>query len=69
MNYVLAIMVIALLAWPLRSVMRSEDDPFGGGHTLCGISDRLLALLLYATLFVGTTVAYIAGVRPRPRRV
>ena len=45
MFYVVFITAISFCAWPLRSVLRAESDPFGGGYTACGLSDRLAVKL------------------------
>ena len=63
MFYVVFIIAISLGAWPLRTALRSEDDPFGGGHSICGLPDRLLALILYGTIFLLSHGFYLFGVR------
>lgn len=36
MWYVVFILATAVFIWPLRTAMRGEDDPFGGGACFCG---------------------------------
>ena len=66
MFYIVFIIAISLGAWPLRTALRSEDDPFGGGHSICGLPDRLLALILYGTIFLLSHGFYLFGVRVPP---
>ena len=62
MFYVVFLIACSACAWPLRTAMRGEDDPFGGGHSLCGLSDRLAAVLLYNSIFFVSFVLYVCGV-------
>ena len=61
MFYVVFITAVSFAAWPLRSVMRLEDDPFGGSTSIFGMQDRLLCLILYGTLFAASYLTYLVG--------
>ena len=64
MFYVLAIMIVALFAWPLRSCLRNAADPFGSTRAadcFC-VPDRLGCLLLYSSLWLTAVVAYLADI-------
>jgi len=64
MFYVLATMILALFAWPLRSCLRNAADPFGSTRAadcFC-VPDRLGCLLLYSSLWLTAVVAYVADI-------
>lgn len=66
MSYVAFIVGASVLLWPLRTAMRGEDDPFGGGTALAFggsfyVADRLLCMLLYNCAFAVCFGLYVVG--------
>jgi len=61
MFYVVMIVLVSFLGWPIRAVMRLEDDPYGGNMTLCGLSERLCVLVLYGGCFAACYFLYVLG--------
>jgi hypothetical protein len=61
MFYVVFIMVLSFCCWPLRSALRSEADPFGGGVLCCDLPERLACLCLYGGIFIGSYTCYLLG--------
>lgn len=54
MSYVVAIVIVSFCAWPLRSMLRQQDD--SGAFGL-----RILCVCIYGTLWVGGFVSHAAG--------
>jgi len=63
MFYVVFLLLLSFGAWPLRSALRTEADPYGGGHACFGVPDRTVCLVLYGTMFVGCYMCYIVDVK------
>ena len=61
MFYVVIIILLSLAAWPLRTVLRQESDPFGGSESLpwLGVADRAAVLLGYSACFLVSYVCYL----------
>ena len=61
MFYVVIIILLSLAAWPLRTVLRQEADPFGGGESVpwLGAADRAAVLLGYSACFLVSYVCYL----------
>ena len=55
-------MMLSACAWPLRTVLRHQADPFGGGDevgSFCRTSDRTAVLYGYGIFWLASFIGYL----------